>query len=174
MIPKRAYLCLGANMGDARKNLEAARARLMEGGVVIEASSALYRTPAWGPIAQDAYLNQVLAVRSPLPARALLQLALDIERAIGRDRAREIRYGPRVIDIDILLFEGERSVGDELHLPHPRLMERAFALAPLVEIAPDLCIDGLRVADVLARLDASGIERLPFETNANQTDTILD
>lgn len=161
MTARRAYLCLGANMGDARGTLAAARARLAQRGLVIEAASALYRTPPWGPIPQDSYLNQVLAVRSPVPARALLDLALDIERALGRDRTRELRYGPRAIDIDILLFEGETHATDDLHLPHPRLMERAFALVPLVEIAPHLEIAGTRVADALARLDASGIERLP-------------
>lgn len=161
MMTKRAYLCLGANMGDARASLAAARARLTEAGLVIEAASALYRTPPWGPIPQDPYLNQVLAVITPLTARTLLDLALHTERALGRDRTREQRYGPRPIDIDILLFEGEHHATTELELPHPRLMERAFALVPLVEIAPDLELAGTRVADALARLDRSGIERLP-------------
>ena len=87
--------------------------------------------------------------------------ALDVERALGRDRTREQRWGPRGIDIDLIAY-GDLAIEEPgLTLPHPRLFERAFVLVPLAEIAPDRLIAGRRVRDALARLDAAGIEKLP-------------
>ncbi|MFG1424743.1 2-amino-4-hydroxy-6-hydroxymethyldihydropteridine diphosphokinase [Roseixanthobacter glucoisosaccharinicivorans] len=157
----RAYLCLGANVGMPRETLALALATLARAGLTITARSALYRTPPWGPVPQPPYLNQVVAVDCPLDARGLLYLALLVERMLGRDRTREERFGPRAIDIDILTFGDARFDDSDLQLPHPRLMERAFALVPLVEIAPELKIAGERAADALARLDASAIVKLP-------------
>ena len=91
----------------------------------------------------------------------LLARAQDCERALGRDRARERRWGPRAIDIDILAYDDLVLNDRDLTLPHPRLFERAFVLVPLAEIAPDRLIAGVRVRDALARVDASGIEKLP-------------
>lgn len=133
---------------------------LSENGVTIGLRSAQYRTPPWGPIPQPDYVNQVVEATTDLSAEALLALALDVERRLGRDRSREDRYGPRPIDIDILVFGDERHSGPDLTLPHPRLLERAFALVPLVEIAPDIQIDGVYARDALSRLDRSGIVRL--------------
>ena len=84
-----------------------------------------------------------------------------MERALGRDRAREQRWGPRPLDIDILTYDDVVLNEPELTLPHPRLFERAFVLVPLAEIAPDLLIAGIRVRDALARLDTTGIKKLP-------------
>lgn len=156
----RAFLCLGGNVGDARATLALARALLARAGLSIVRQSSFYRTPPWGPVLQDDYLNQVIEVSSPIGALSLLRLALLVERMLGRDRTREARYGPRPIDIDILAFGTERHATVALELPHPRLMERAFALVPLVEIAPHLRVDGVAVKDALARLDQAGIVRL--------------
>ena len=155
-----AYLCLGGNVGDPRATLARARALLARAGLTLVRTSALYRTPPWGPVPQGDYLNQVIEVASPVGALSLLHLALRVERMLGRDRTREERYGPRPIDIDILAFGTERHDTPDLQLPHPRLMERAFALVPLAEIAPGLVIEGVRVADALARLDQAGIVRI--------------
>ena len=156
-----AYLCLGGNVGDVHATLDRAVALLAKGDQTILARSKLYRTPPWGPVAQPAYLNQVIALESPGSARDLLTLALDVERQLGRDRTQEERFGPRRIDIDILAF-GEACVDEpDLQLPHPRLLERAFALVPLLDIAPDIAIGGMRARDALAGLDASGIVAVP-------------
>lgn len=156
-----AYLCLGANLGIPREALALAARMLEEAGLVVTGRSSLYRTPPWGPIPQPDYLNQVLEVQSPVPARALLALALAVERRLGRNREKEERFGPRLIDIDILLFGNETIADADLILPHPRLLERAFALIPLVEIAPNLLISGIKATDALERLDRSGIARVP-------------
>jgi len=154
-----AYLCLGANLGERAHTMAAAITALEAAGVAIVARSALYETPPWGPIPQPAYLNQVVAVRSPLAPLDLLDLALAIERRLGRERTREERFGPRPIDIDILLFEGVEMDAPGLTLPHPRLAERAFALVPLVEIAPQVRIGETLARDALARLPAGDVRR---------------
>ncbi len=151
------YLCLGANVGERSKTLQQALELLELAGIVIATRSSLYETPPWGPIVQGPYLNQVVAAHTTLSAPALLSLALRVERTLGRDRARELRYGPRRIDIDILLFEGVESTDPDLELPHPRILERAFVLVPLLEIAPDITIQGRRADAALAALDQSAI-----------------
>mgnify|MGYP001231039473 CR=1 FL=1 len=155
-----AYLCLGANLGDRAGTMAQALAALEAAGLVVTARSSLYETPPWGPIPQPSYLNQVAAVLSPFDPHALLDLALKVERRLGRDRSREVRFGPRAIDIDILLFAKETVATPGLVLPHPRLLERAFALVPLLEIAPEITVGGMPARDALARLDASGVERI--------------
>jgi 2-amino-4-hydroxy-6-hydroxymethyldihydropteridine diphosphokinase len=87
--------------------------------------------------------------------------ALEVERALGRDRGRERRWGPRALDLDLLAYDDLTLHDAELTLPHPRLFERAFVLVPLAEIAPDRVIGGVRLSDALAGLDAGGIEKLP-------------
>ncbi|WP_029002827.1 2-amino-4-hydroxy-6-hydroxymethyldihydropteridine diphosphokinase [Azorhizobium doebereinerae] len=154
----RAYLCLGGNVGNVADALGEARRRLEAGGLAIAAQSPLYRTPPWGSVPQPPYLNQVIAVDGAPSARALLTLALDVERQLGRDRSREERFGPRTMDIDLLTFGEEVVQEPDLELPHPRLMERAFALVPLLDIAPDIVIGGVPARAALARLDRSGIE----------------
>ncbi|MEP9352989.1 2-amino-4-hydroxy-6-hydroxymethyldihydropteridine diphosphokinase [Xanthobacter sp. KR7-65] len=155
-----AYLCLGSNVGNRAATMAEALTRLAEAGVAVGARSSLYETPPWGPIPQGPYLNQVVQVDSPLAPHALLELALSVERTLGRDRAREVRFGPRPIDIDILLFGTEKVDLPDLEIPHPRLMERAFALVPLTEIAPDITVSGVRAAEALAGLDRSGIKKV--------------
>lgn len=157
----RAFLCLGGNSGTPETTLPRALELLAAAGLRIGARSALYRTPPWGPVPQPDYVNQVVEVFPEGTPEALLALVLDVERRLGRDRTREERFGPRRIDIDILLFGDETRASADLALPHPRLLERAFALVPLVEIAPDITVNGVRAQEALETLDRSGIVRLP-------------
>lgn len=153
-----AALGLGSNLGDKRDNLTRAITRLTDQGLRIIARSADYRTPPWGPVAQDWFVNACLLVRTRHSPQALLDLCLKVESELGRVRGQ--RYGPRMIDIDILTYDDLVLDSPALTIPHPRLRERAFVLVPLAEIAPDLVIGGDRVADVAARIEAAGIEKL--------------
>lgn len=156
-----ALIGLGGNVGDVRATLDRAVALLCDGDEVRPlARSSDYRTPPWGVADQPAFVNACLLVETTLTPRALLDRALQVERALGRDRSRERRWGPRAIDIDLIDYDGRAVAEPGLELPHPRLLERAFVLVPLAEIVPDRVIAGVRVADAAARLDAAGIERL--------------
>jgi 2-amino-4-hydroxy-6-hydroxymethyldihydropteridine diphosphokinase len=157
-----ALIGMGGNVGDVRATLDRAVVALCDGGDVrLLARSADYRTPPWGVTDQPAFINICLAVAATLPPRALLDRALSIERAFGRNRASEQRWGPRTLDIDIIAFDDLVLDEPGLTLPHPRLFERAFVLAPLAEIAPDRAIAGTKVADALRRIGTAGIEKLP-------------
>jgi 2-amino-4-hydroxy-6-hydroxymethyldihydropteridine diphosphokinase len=157
-----ALIALGGNVGDARTTLGKAVAAFCDGAAVrLLARSSDYRTPPWGVEDQPPFINLCLAVATSLAPRELLARAIEVERAFGRDRANERRWGPRPLDIDLLAYDDVTLDGPDLILPHPRLFERAFVLVPLAEIAPDRRIAGIRVADALARVDAAGIKRLP-------------
>jgi 2-amino-4-hydroxy-6-hydroxymethyldihydropteridine diphosphokinase len=157
-----ALVALGGNVGDVRATLRHAVDLFCDGKVVrLIARSSDYRTPPWGVTDQAPFINLCIMVTTELAPRDLLVRALDVERALGRDRAREQRWGPRPVDIDLLAYDDLTIDGPDLTLPHLRLLERAFVLVPLAEIAPDRRIEGIRVADALARLDTGGIERLP-------------
>ena len=154
-------LSLGGNVGDARDTLGRAVAALCDGGDVrLLARSSDYRTRPWGVTDQPPFINLALVAQTHLPPRALLDHALRVEAAFGRDRAKEQRWGPRTLDIDIIAYDALAIDEPGLTLPHPRLFERAFVLAPLAEIAPDRTIMGVRIADALARLEHGGVERL--------------
>jgi 2-amino-4-hydroxy-6-hydroxymethyldihydropteridine diphosphokinase len=158
--PVRAYLGLGANMGDPVANVRTdmdALAQMPAIGVV--ARSALYLTPPWGVTDQADFINAAVGVDSTLSSRDLLAALQHLEARAGRRRER--RWGPRVLDLDLLLY-GDASVHDErLQVPHPRLAERAFVLLPLADIAPAVQIPGKgRVSDLLARIDTTGCRRL--------------
>jgi len=157
-----ALVALGGNVGDARATLDRAVAMFCDGNAVrLIACSSDYRTPPWGVTDQAPFVNLCVEVATGLSPHDLLARALTIERALGRDRAKEQRWGPRPVDIDLLAYDDLTLDDPDLTLPHPRLLERAFVLVPLAEIAPDRRIKGVRVRDALARLDATGIERLP-------------
>ena len=152
-----AALGLGGNVGDVAAAFAEALAQLGAAqGVTVVAWSSLYRTPPWGKLDQPDFLNMAALVETTLTARALLATCLEVERGLGRER-RE-RWGPRLIDIDILTFDDATIDEPNLKVPHPRLTERAFALAPLAEIAPRLLIGGRTVADWLTRSDRAGVE----------------
>ena len=157
-----ALVSLGGNVGDVRDTLDRAVAMLCDGREVrLLARSSDYRTPPWGVADQPPFVNLCIAVETHLTPRAVLARAQGVERALGRDRAGERRWGPRPVDIDLLAYDDLALCDPELTLPHPRLFERAFVLVPLVEIVPDRTIAGVRVHDALARVDAGGIEKLP-------------
>jgi 2-amino-4-hydroxy-6-hydroxymethyldihydropteridine diphosphokinase len=138
-----AYVGLGANMGDAAATVEAAIGRIDAlAGVRVLSRSSLYRTPAWGVTDQPDFVNAVARIATGLDPRQLLDALLDIERVAGRDRARSRRWGPRELDLDLLLYGDTRVDMPGLHVPHPHLHERAFVLVPLAEIAPSIVIPG--------------------------------
>ena len=154
-----AVLGLGANLGDRRANLAAALDRLSEeADIVVEAVSALYETPPWGKTDQPAFLNAAARIETSLAPRALLKAILDVERRLGRERGE--RWGPRPIDIDILLFGTAEIDESGLQVPHPRLHERAFALAPLVDVLPESVIAGRPAAEWLFEADSAGMARV--------------
>jgi 2-amino-4-hydroxy-6-hydroxymethyldihydropteridine diphosphokinase len=157
-----ALIALGGNVGDARAILDRAVATFCDGDMVrLLARSSDYRTPPWGVEDQPPFINACIAVATRLAPRDLLARAQEVERAFGRDRAKERRWGPRPLDIDLIAYDDVTLERPDLTLPHPHLFERAFVLVPLAEIAPDRRIGGVRVADALAGLDTAGIERLP-------------
>jgi len=155
----RAWLCLGGNIGEPRRAMAEALRRIDADRLTrVGNVSSLYRTPPWGKLDQPDFLNAVAAVATERSPRALLDLCLDTE--VAMKRVRGARWGPRLIDIDVLLY-GERSVKEVgLEIPHPRMFVRAFVLVPLAEIAPDLTIRNVRVSSYLTGLDKAGIEKV--------------
>lgn len=159
-----ACVGLGGNVGDVARTLDdalVALAALPETRLL--RASRVYRTPAWGRIDQADFLNAAATLQTSLPARRLLEHLLDIEQRLGRDRsAGAERWGPRTLDLDLLLY-GEAVIDEAgLRVPHPRLHERAFALVPLAEIAAGAMLPGRgSVAAALAALDADGIKAIP-------------
>ena len=155
----RAFLALGGNVGDVEKafrtSLDALRATAQ---VNVIKESAIYRTPPWGKTDQPDFLNMATEIETTLSPHALLDLCLEIERASGR--VREERWGPRTIDLDIIAYENQVIADERLTLPHPHAHERAFVLAPLNDIAPDLMISGKSVRDWLKSVDASALKRI--------------
>ena len=157
-----ALLALGGNVGDVRTTLDRAIAALCDGAEVrLLARSSDYRTPPWGVTEQPAFINCAIVAATELPPSALLARAQAVERGFGRDRAQERRWGPRTLDIDLIAYDDVALNTPELTLPHPRLFERAFVLAPLAEIAPERRVAGVRIKDALASVDQTGIEKLP-------------
>lgn len=141
----RAALGLGSNLGDTRRNLDEALRRLQATpGLRLIARSSDYRTPPWGPVPQDDYRNACVVIETELGPRDLLDRCLAVEKELGR--VRDIRWGPRIIDIDVLIYGLERLDEDHLTLPHPRMGERAFVLVPLAEIWPDAPLGDGRTA----------------------------
>jgi 2-amino-4-hydroxy-6-hydroxymethyldihydropteridine diphosphokinase len=161
-----ALLALGGNVGDVRTTLVRAIDALCDGtGTRLVARSSDYLTPPWGVADQPPFVNVCIAVETVLSPQALLARAQAVERTFGRDRSQEQRWGPRPLDIDILAYDGVVLDTPELTLPHPRLLERAFVLVPLAEIAPERSIVGTTVREALARVDKGGIARLPPRRN---------
>jgi 2-amino-4-hydroxy-6-hydroxymethyldihydropteridine diphosphokinase len=134
MSPRRtvAYLGLGTNLGSRRKNLSAARRRLRKKGVRILRQSSVIETEPWGDTNQPRFLNQVLEVEWPETPRRLLATAKAVEREGGREPTR--RWGPRVIDVDILIFGDERISDRDLQIPHPGIKDRQFVQQSLREL----------------------------------------
>jgi 2-amino-4-hydroxy-6-hydroxymethyldihydropteridine diphosphokinase len=161
-----AALGLGGNLGDPVAAFAAALKALATHPMIkLGKISSVYRTPPWGRLDQPEFLNMAALIETSLPAFELLALVLDIEKRQGRERIE--RWGPRTLDNDILSYGDDEIDQPGLQVPHPRLAERAFALAPLAEIAPMLAIGSqtaakLRdeLADPTVRRDAEATERL--------------
>lgn len=130
----RAYLLTGGNIGNRQRHLEEAAVLLERQAGHITALSGIYETAAWGKADQPSFLNQCVCIETPLTAMLLLQTTMGIEQKMGRHR--EEKYGPRIIDIDILLYNQDIINEPALIIPHPQLINRRFALTPLAEIAP--------------------------------------
>ncbi len=162
-----AWVGLGANLGDPERQFAAALDHLLaDGRLALSACSSLYRTAPWGRTDQPAFLNAVVALSGEPDPKQMLRRLQAAERAGGRARDTEL-WGPRTIDLDFLAFDGHTGVFGELVLPHPRIVDRAFVLIPLVEIAPHIEIAaGLSAAQALARLsehERAGVQRVgPF------------
>ena len=157
----QAWLGLGSNQQNPAARLREALDHLGRlDGTRIIATSSLYRTPPWGDEDQDDFINAVVQIETSLAPAVLLTGIQAIEDTMGRQRSQR-RWGPRLIDIDLLLYGSEQFVSDGLEVPHPRMHERAFVLVPLAELDPLLEIPGHgRVGDLLLDMDCSGICRL--------------
>jgi 2-amino-4-hydroxy-6-hydroxymethyldihydropteridine diphosphokinase len=135
-VMNKAYLLIGGNMGDRKAMLATAQQEIGNACGEILQQSEVYETAAWGKTDQDAFLNQVLLVATPMDAETLLATVLDIELKMGRKR--EMKYGPRLMDIDILLFNNEVIDLPGLQVPHPHMQARRFVLEPLSALVPNL------------------------------------
>lgn len=149
-----AFLGLGGNVGDALETLTSAVFALDEtSGIAVEDVSGVYETAPVGGVEQEPFLNAVVRIRTTLGPHELLRETQLTEAAYGRDRTREERWGPRTLDIDLLLYGDERIESDDLVVPHPRLHERGFVLVPLLEVFPGGALpDGRRLTRVLMEL----------------------
>jgi 2-amino-4-hydroxy-6-hydroxymethyldihydropteridine diphosphokinase len=155
-----AYVGLGSNLEDPLSQIRQALVDLESiPGTRVTARSSFYRTSPVGYLEQPDFINAVACVQTTLKPQALLAALLAIENRHGRRRA--MRNAPRTLDLDLLLYGDEARDLDGLSLPHPRLHERAFVLAPLAEIAPGAMVPGRgRVRDLLVRVDCSGVSRI--------------
>jgi 2-amino-4-hydroxy-6-hydroxymethyldihydropteridine diphosphokinase len=157
-----AIVALGGNVGDVRTTFRKAIADICGvGQTALLARSSDYETPPWGEADQPRFINACVAIETGLDPHTLLRALQRIETKFGRDRARETRWGPRTLDLDLIAYGEATLQAAELTLPHPRLFERPFVLVPLAEIAPDRLIAGRRVKSALAELSTEGIRRLP-------------
>ncbi|MBZ9788914.1 2-amino-4-hydroxy-6-hydroxymethyldihydropteridine diphosphokinase [Rhizobium sp. 3T7] len=161
---KTATLGLGGNLGEPVHAMAVAlRALDQRSDCRVVAVSRLYRTPPWGKTDQSYFFNACAAVETTLDPEALLDVCLDIERGMKRERSE--RWGPRTLDIDILTYADAVQSAPRLELPHPRMTDRGFVLMPLADFAPDLLVDGATIRDWLAKADVQGIDVAELSTD---------
>ena len=153
---KRAYVGFGANLGDPAATLRAAAAELGRRAGTVAAGSRIYRSRPIGVTDQPEFLNAVARLETTLPAEQLLEELLAVEAEFGR--VRDVRWGPRTLDLDLIWYEGERREDARLTLPHPRAHEREFVLRPLADLDPGLDLRGRSVSAWLAGLEPQGVE----------------
>ncbi|SFH00509.1 2-amino-4-hydroxy-6-hydroxymethyldihydropteridinediphosphokinase [Desulfotomaculum arcticum] len=147
----RCFIGLGSNMGDAEANIKQALKLLANtGGISVASRAPFYRTAPVGYTEQDYFINTVAAIYTTLSPKALLEKLQAIENKLGR--VRLIRWGPRTIDLDLLLYGNELIHEPDLEVPHPRMHQRAFVVVPLADICPDLVINGEKVDELARRL----------------------
>jgi 2-amino-4-hydroxy-6-hydroxymethyldihydropteridine diphosphokinase len=161
---EHVYLGLGTNLGDRLANLAAA-CEALPPDVAVVARSPVYQTAPWGFRDQPDFLNQVIRCATALPPSDLLEHVKSVERGLGRQPT--FRFGPRLIDIDILLYDDLVFRSTDLQIPHPSLHERAFILAPLCDLAPDLRhpVSGKLMSDLLAEVDRRGVRLYELSTH---------
>ncbi len=136
-----AYIAIGSNLGDRASTLRSAVRAIAElNNISLINESTIIETDPVGDIDQDPYLNGVIHIQTTLPPRTLLDTLLSIESKHGRDRSKEQRWGPRTLDLDLIVYADQIIDEQGLQVPHPRLHERSFVLIPLAEIAPDLML----------------------------------
>lgn len=155
-----AFLMIGGNLGNVAQNLDVAIQRISQQCGKVLAISSVYQTAAWGKTDQPDFLNQALEIQTKLEPMALLQELLKIERELGRERLE--KYGPRIIDIDIIFYDQQVLDLKDLTLPHPQMANRRFVLAPLAEIAPSFLhpVLNISVAALLAKCpDSSHVDK---------------
>lgn len=162
----RAFIGLGSNLADPFAQLQRAVSGLANtSGVRVRKVSSVYRTAPWGEREQPDFLNAVAEIETDLDAEQLLAELIRLERQAGRTRER--RWGPRTLDLDLLLHGDTQCKQAHVQLPHPRMHERAFVLIPLAELAPTLVLgEHGTVLDALARVDQAGVVRLSDATDA--------
>ncbi|MBB4197821.1 2-amino-4-hydroxy-6-hydroxymethyldihydropteridine diphosphokinase [Rhodoblastus sphagnicola] len=159
--PYLVALGFGANLGDAQANIRRAVEFLRKRGVDFVALSSLYATKPWGVEDQPDFVNACALARTDLAPRDLLALTQTAERALGRTPG--LRWGPRMIDIDILFYQGLDWRDDKLVLPHPEITRRAFVLHPLAEIAPDMIVFGAPIHQLSRKFGSDEVKILtPF------------
>lgn len=152
-------IALGSNLGDKSGNIDEAIELLTErGDISVARRSRNFATEPWGKLDQDWFVNACIAVATKLSPRELLVRCKDIERRMGRVAAE--KWGPRIIDLDLLIYRDSVRSEPDLVLPHPHIGERAFVLAPLMDIAPDLVVGGKSVRELFGAIDQAGVRAL--------------
>lgn len=156
---KRAYLGIGGNIGDRKANIEGAIEILSSSdSIEVTKVSSLYETEPVGYTDQDWFMNVVVEIETTLSPYELLEYCQNIENELKR--VRLIRWGPRTIDVDVLVYEGYESDAEDLTVPHPRMTERAFVMVPLYEINKDLHIAGRHISELVESLEGEEIRRI--------------
>ncbi len=155
----KTYIALGSNLGDRLQNLKRA-VEILQDKVRTLRESPVYETAPWGLLDQPAFLNQVIEAETDLAPHQLLARLKQVEREMGR--VETVRYGPRIIDLDILFYNDEVIDLPSLVIPHPRIRERAFVLVPLADLAPDKLdpLSGKSVREMLQEVDVGGVKKL--------------
>jgi 2-amino-4-hydroxy-6-hydroxymethyldihydropteridine diphosphokinase len=152
------FISLGSNIPPKADYIGQALKLIVERGIGMNMlASHFYQTPPWGKTDQDWFLNACAVVETTKSPEECLDALMQIEEEMGR--VRKEHWGPRVIDLDILLYDNVRIYTDKLKVPHPYMLQRAFVLVPLAEIVPEIMIEGKKILDWMLRLDCSGIQR---------------
>lgn len=154
---EKVFVGIGSNLGEAKKQVETAISRLSKAaGIHLVRTASLYGSKPFGPIEQNDFVNTVVEIECALEPLELLELLKQVEQELGR--VRSVRWGPREIDLDILIFGTRELSSDHLSLPHPGISERAFVLVPLAELEPELILPhGVAIGDALRRLDKGSV-----------------